>query len=86
MLPLRGDVNAQLGGDAAAVGPYLVSHLGLPTWLVILYVSVIRSACYSVIDSAFTATSSVFVVDITNRFSRKLAKNSCFSGPKRQCF
>ena len=47
-------VNSQLGGDAAAIGPFLVSHLGLPTWLVILYVIVILSACYSVIDSAFT--------------------------------
>jgi Na+/proline symporter len=53
-----------LGGDAAAIGPYLISHLGLPTWLVLAYVVVILSACYSVIDSAFTAISSVFVVDI----------------------
>ena len=45
------DVNTQLGGGAAAVGPYLASHLGLPIWLVILYVIVILSACYSVIDS-----------------------------------
>jgi urea-proton symporter len=58
-LALHVDVNSQLGGDAAAIGPFLVSHLGLPTWLVILYVIVILSACYSVIDSAFTATSSV---------------------------
>lgn len=63
-LGLHVDVNTHLGGDAAAIGPYLVSHLGLPNWLVILYVVVILSACYSVIDSAFTAISSVFVVDI----------------------
>jgi hypothetical protein len=44
-LALPVEVNSQLGGDAAAVGPFLVSHLGLPTWLVILYVIVILSAC-----------------------------------------
>jgi len=61
---LHVDVNKALGGDAAAIGPYLISHLGLPLWIVILYAVVILSACYSVIDSAFTAMSSVFVVDI----------------------
>jgi Na+/proline symporter len=33
----RRDVHLALGGrpgDAAAVGPYLISHLGLPTWIV----------------------------------------------------
>jgi Na+/proline symporter len=55
---------ATLGGDAAAIGPYLISHLGLPTWIVFAYVIVILTACYSVIDSAFTAISSVFVVDV----------------------
>jgi len=29
-LALHVDVHTQLGGDAAAVGPYLISHLGLP--------------------------------------------------------
>lgn len=77
-LALHVDVNAQLGGDAAAIGPYLVSHLGLPTWLVILYVVVILSACYSVIDSAFTATSSVFVVDIIRPLFPDIGERSLY--------
>jgi urea-proton symporter len=77
-LGLHIDVNTQLGGDAAAIGPYLVSHLGLPTWLVILYVVVILSACYSVIDSAFTATSSIFVVDIIKPLAPKIRENTLF--------
>jgi Na+/proline symporter len=63
-ISLNVDLKSQLGGDAAAVGPYLISHLGLPGWIVLAYVVVVLSACYSVIDSAFTAISSVFVVDV----------------------
>lgn len=81
-LALHIDVNGQLGGDAAAIGPYLVSHLGLPTWLVILYVIVILSACYSVIDSAFTATSSVFVVDIIKPLYPNISERSLFMWAK----
>jgi urea-proton symporter len=84
-LALHVDVNSQLGGDAAAVGPFLVSHLGLPTWLVILYVIVILSACYSVIDSAFTATSSVFVVDIITPLARTSPSARSTPGLRRRC-
>ena len=80
------NVNTQLGGDAAAVGPYLVSHLGLPTWLVILYVIVILSACYSVIDSAFTATSSVFVVDIIKPLVPRISEKQLFFWAKVPMF
>jgi len=66
-LALKLDLTTHLGGDAAAVGPYLISHIGLPTWIVIAYVFVILSACYSTIDGAFTAISSVFVVDIIKK-------------------
>lgn len=81
-LGLHIDVNSQLGGDAAAVGPYLVSHLGLPSWLVILYVVVILSACYSVIDSAFTAISSVFVVDIIKPLAPRISERALFVSAK----
>jgi Na+/proline symporter len=67
-----------LGGDAAAIGPYLISHLNLPIWIVILYVVVILTACYSVIDSAFTAISSVFVVDIVKPIAPKIGEHSLF--------
>lgn len=85
-LALHVDVNGQLGGDAAAVGPFLVSHLGLPTWLVILYVIVILSACYSVIDSAFTATSSVFVVDIIKPLAPHITERSLYAWAKAPMF
>jgi Na+/proline symporter len=85
-IALHVDVNTQLGGDAAAVGPYLVSHLGLPIWLVILYVIVILSACYSVIDSAFTATSSVFVVDIIKPLAPKIGEKSLYAWAKVPMF
>jgi Na+/proline symporter len=77
-LALHVDVNKQLGGDAAAIGPYLISHLGLPLWIVILYAVVILSACYSVIDSAFTAISSVFVVDIVKPLVPNIRERSLF--------
>jgi hypothetical protein len=82
-LALHVDVNSQLGGDAAAIGPFLVSHLGLPTWLVILYVIVILSACYSVIDSAFTATCSSLTLSSLSRRTSPSARST--HGPRRRC-
>jgi Na+/proline symporter len=60
------------------VGPYLISHLGLPTWIVIAYVIVVLTACYSVIDSAFTAISSVFVVDIIKPLAPRITDRKLF--------
>jgi urea-proton symporter len=57
-----------IGGDIAAVGPYVVSHIGLPLALVILYVLSILAACYSTIDGASAALSSVVAVDIVKRY------------------
>jgi Na+/proline symporter len=69
---------ATLGGDAAAIGPYLISHLDLPIWIVILYVVVILTACYSVIDSAFTAISSVTVVDVVKPIKPDISERGMF--------
>lgn len=54
---------------AGGVGPYVVSHLGLPVVLVALYVLVILNACYSSIDGAFSALSSLVAVDIVKQAS-----------------
>ena len=54
---------ADVGGDIVAVGPYIVSHIGLPMVLIIAYVLVILAACYSTIDGA----SSAPVVDRRRR-------------------
>jgi len=59
---------ADIGGDLAAVGPYIVSHIGLPLFLVILYVLAILAACYSTIDGASAALSSIVAVDVVKRY------------------
>jgi Na+/proline symporter len=46
----------------------VVSHIGLPLALVILYVLAILAACYSTIDGASAALSSVVAVDIVKRY------------------
>jgi Na+/proline symporter len=56
-----------VGGDIAAVGPYVVSHVGLPLALVVIYVLTILAACYSTIDGASSALSSIVAVDIVHR-------------------
>jgi Na+/proline symporter len=59
---------ADIGGDIVAIGPYIVSHIGLGLTLVLLYVLVILAACYSTIDGASAALSSIVAVDIVKRY------------------
>lgn len=63
-IALNVNLATDLNGDAAAVGPYLIAHLGLPSWLVVLYTVIILTCCFSVIDSAFCAFSSTSAVNI----------------------
>lgn len=56
-----------IGGDIVAVGPYIVSHLGLPVIFVLIYCLTILAASYSSIDAASSALSSVVAVDIVRR-------------------
>jgi Na+/proline symporter len=58
------DLVTHLGNDPAAVGPFLISHLGLPNWIVVIFVLAVLSACYSVSDGALAAVSSITAVDI----------------------
>jgi Na+/proline symporter len=51
-------------GDPAAIGPYVISHIGLPVGLVVLFTLVILNACFSATDGAFAALTSVVAVDI----------------------
>jgi Na+/proline symporter len=67
-----------LGGDIVAVGPYVVSHIGLPTVFIIAYVLVILAACYSTIDGASSALSSIVAVDIVKRFAPKTQESALF--------
>jgi Na+/proline symporter len=68
----------EIGGDIVQVGPYMVSHIGLPLILVVTYVLVILAACYSTIDGAASALSSIIAIDIVKRFSPDTKERSLF--------
>ncbi|RJF89807.1 sodium:solute symporter [Oleomonas cavernae] len=69
---------ADIGGDIAAIGPYVVSHIGLPVAMVVVYVLVILAACYSTIDGASAALASVVAVDIVKRFAPNTSEKALF--------
>jgi Na+/proline symporter len=69
---------ADVGGDIVAVGPYIVSHIGLPLALIIAYVLAILSACYSTIDGASSALSSIVAVDIIKRYMPRIEEGTLF--------
>jgi len=62
-------VNTDELGSAGpgGIGPFVVSNLGLPVILIALYVLIILNACYSSIDGAFAALSSIVAVDVLKR-------------------
>ncbi|MET0900665.1 MAG: sodium:solute symporter [Mycobacterium sp.] len=66
------------GAGPGGVGPYVVSNLGLPIILVALYVLIILNACYSTIDGAFSALSSVVAVDILKQTKPDIAPKALF--------
>jgi len=71
-------------GDAGAggIGPYVVSHLGLPVVLVALYVLVILNACFSSIDGAFSALSSLVAIDVVKRGWPKISEKKLITCAK----
>jgi Na+/proline symporter len=69
---------ADIGGDIAAIGPYVVSHIGLPVALVVVYVLVILAACYSTIDGASAALASIVAVDIVKRYAPRTGEKALF--------
>lgn len=78
-LALNVDLAANLNNDAAAVGPFVISHIGLPVWMVYLYVFVILSACYSTIDGSLSAISSIAAVDVVKPLAPSIPEKSLFS-------
>ncbi|WP_035988131.1 sodium:solute symporter family transporter [Leptolyngbya sp. KIOST-1] len=68
-IALNVDLATDLGNDAAAVGPFVISHIGLPNWLIYAYVFVILSACYSTMDGALSSLSSIAAVDVVKPIS-----------------
>ena len=61
------------------MGPYVVSHVGLPVILIVAYVLVILNGCYSSIDGAFSALSSLVAVDILKQAWPKIAEKRLFT-------
>lgn len=64
------------------IGPYVVSHLGLPIVLIALYVLIVLNACYSSIDGAFAALSSVVAVDVLKRIKPAIAPTTLLRATK----
>ena len=77
-IALNVDLTTHLNGDAAAVGPFVVSHIGLPTWLIFSYVFVILSACYSTIDGSLSAIASIAAVDVVKPIAPNIPENKLF--------
>lgn len=73
-----GIVPDDFGGDIIAVGPYIVSHIGLPMVLIIAYVLAILAACYSTVDGASSALSSIVAVDLVKRFWPATSESKLF--------
>jgi len=70
---------ADLGAfGTGGVGPYVVSHLGLPVLVVALYVLIIVNACYSAMDGAFSALSSLVAIDIVKRVRPDVGERTLF--------
>lgn len=71
---------ADLGAaGAGGIGPYVVSHVGLPVILIAAYVLVILNACFSSIDGAFSALSSLVAVDILKQAWPKISEKRLFT-------
>lgn len=78
-IALNVDLTRDLAGDSAAIGPFLISHLGLPNWIVYLFVVIVLSACYSTCDGALAAVSSISAVDIIKPLFPNIAEQSLFT-------
>jgi urea-proton symporter len=63
---------------AGGVGPYVVSHIGIPVVIIALYVLTVVTACYSAMDGAFSAISSLVAVDIIKRIAPSIGEKQLF--------
>ncbi|UJA18981.1 sodium:solute symporter [Thermoleophilia bacterium SCSIO 60948] len=91
LLGLVGLAAGVVPGDLGAfgpggVGPYVVSHVGLPVILIAAYVLIICNACYSSIDGAFSALSSIVAVDVVNRVFPNVSERRLFAFTKSSIF
>jgi Na+/proline symporter len=77
-IALNVDVVKDLGNDSAALAPFLISHLGLPNWVIYLFVIIVLSACYSTVDGALTGVSAITAVDVLHRFFPHIRDSKLF--------
>lgn len=68
-----------IGGDSASIGPYIISHIGLPVVIVALYVFVVLNCNYSSIDGAFSAISSLVSVNVLMPLFPHLGRRTLFT-------
>jgi Na+/proline symporter len=78
-IALKVDLARDIGGDPAALGPFLISHLGLPDWVIYLFVIIVLSACYSTCDGTLAAVSSVSAVDVIKPLFPAISDRSLFA-------
>lgn len=78
-IALKVDLAKDLGGDPAALGPFLVSHLGLPSWAIYLFVIIVLSACYSTCDGTLAGVSSVSAVDVIKPLFPNISEKALFT-------
>jgi urea-proton symporter len=72
------DLQKDLGGDSAALAPFLLTHLNLPSWLIYLFVIMVLAACKSVVDGALTGVSTITAVDIFKRYLPNVSERTRF--------
>lgn len=72
------DLQKDLGGDSAALAPFLLNHLGLPSWLIYVFVIMVLAACKSVVDGALTGVSTITAVDILKRYFPNVSERTRF--------
>ena len=72
------DLQKDIGGDSAALAPFLLTHLSLPSWLIYLFVIMVLAACKSVVDGALTGVSTITAVDIFKRYLPNVSERTRF--------
>jgi Na+/proline symporter len=77
-LALHVNLQKDLGGDAASLAPFLLLHLGLPNWVIILFTVMVLAACKSVVDGALTGVGTITAVDIFRRYFPTVSERALF--------
>lgn len=63
---------------AGGVGPYVISHLGLPVVIIAMYVLVVLTACFAASDGAFAGLAGIVSVDVIRRIRPQVKEKTLF--------